>query len=85
MNSIHGRATRAWLMATALGVGVPTAAFAQAAPGGAAPGGSTVSEVVVTGSFLPTTPDRIAAPVTTMILSFSSMAGRAPFRFCREA
>ncbi|HEV2530507.1 TonB-dependent receptor plug domain-containing protein [Phenylobacterium sp.] len=65
MNSTHGRATRAWLMATALGVGVPTAAFAQAAPP-AAPAAAEVSEVVVTGSFLPTTPDRIAAPVTTI-------------------
>ncbi|MDB5476655.1 MAG: hypothetical protein JWP49_2166 [Phenylobacterium sp.] len=63
MNSAHGRVTRAFLMATAVGVGLPTAALAQAAAP-ATP--ATVSEVVVTGSFLPTTPDRIAAPVTTI-------------------
>ena len=61
MSSAQGRRTRILLMATAGSLLVPAAALAQAA--GPA---STVAEIVVTGSALPTTPDRIAAPVVTI-------------------
>jgi iron complex outermembrane receptor protein len=52
------------LVSTVLSFGASGAALAQAvAPAGQA---ATVQEIIVTGSALPTTPDRIAAPVTVV-------------------
>jgi iron complex outermembrane receptor protein len=64
MTLLHQSGLRTWLLSTAVGLGCSTAAFAQSAP--AAGGATTVQEIVVTGSAIPTTPDRIAAPVTTV-------------------
>ncbi|MDE2487195.1 MAG: hypothetical protein KGO51_07335, partial [Alphaproteobacteria bacterium] len=56
----------ALLSSTALGLGWTAQAHAQAAPAPAPQGGPTVAEVIVTGSAIPTTPDRLAAPVTVV-------------------
>jgi iron complex outermembrane receptor protein len=74
MDSMHRSCTRTLLMSTALAVGCSSAALAQSAAGAAAAPPS-VAEIVVTGSFLPTTPDRIVAPVTTIDQHKIDLAG----------
>jgi iron complex outermembrane receptor protein len=62
MRTMQNRFSRAWLLSTAVAVGCTVPRLALAA----ADNGAAVQEIVVTGSALPTTPDRIAAPVTTI-------------------
>jgi len=59
-------ASRRTLAATLMASTALAWAGASQAAAAAAPADSTVSEVVVTGSYLPTTPDRIAAPVSVI-------------------
>lgn len=56
----------ALLLSTAMGLAWSGRALAQTAAPPPAQGGPTVSEIIVTGSAIPTTPDRLAAPVTTI-------------------
>jgi iron complex outermembrane receptor protein len=55
--------TRSLMASTSLSLALSGLAQAAEAPG---PSTASVSEIVVTGSALPTTPDRIVAPVTTI-------------------
>jgi iron complex outermembrane receptor protein len=66
MKFTNRKLSRVWLLSTAVGLCWSAAASAQSAPPAGGGGGATLQEVVVTGSALPTTPDRIAAPVTTV-------------------
>jgi iron complex outermembrane receptor protein len=63
MTFAHRTLTTSLMASTSLALALASAARATEAPG---PAAAVVSEIVVTGSALPTTPDRIVAPVTTI-------------------
>jgi iron complex outermembrane receptor protein len=67
MTAKQSQRLRTWLLCTVGGL-CGSAALAQSAAAADAPaaGATNVQEIVVTGSALPTTPDRIVAPVTTV-------------------
>ena len=66
MTSTRRTLTNSLLASTGLTLALAGAAYAAEAPASSPPAAGEVSEVIVTGSALPTTPDRIVAPVTTV-------------------
>jgi iron complex outermembrane recepter protein len=75
MTIVQGSKYRVLLLASAASLGAAGHAMAQAKPPAAANGGSTVQEIIVTGSALPTTLDAAAVPVSTVNLQKIERSG----------